>query len=171
MKKGVEETIVKRVTDGGSVEGGGGCGHAQRLCARIDDIALALTSLCSDCASHSSHLRFELIARKKVKLTPAQVKVLYATESTKQSFKSLSEFMTSAPVLCLAVRRNHALTELQTLLGPENPKVAKKSHPNSLRSVYGTDPMKNAVHCADNLTNNTRDVALIFGEYNFDLLN
>jgi nucleoside diphosphate kinase len=113
---------------------------------------------------------FDLIARKKLHLTPAQVKQLYLNDASKPFFKAASEFMCSGPVLCLALRKNSALTDLHALVGPENPKAAKKSAPHSIRAQYGTDVNRNAIHCPASIATNSREVALLFGEFNFDLL-
>lgn len=114
---------------------------------------------------------FELIARKKLQLTAPMVKTLYQADVGKPFFKAASEFLLSGPVICLALRKALAITELNNLCGPDNPKVAKKSHPNSIRAQFGTDVNRNAIHCPTSIATNAREVGLIFGEYNFELLN
>lgn len=113
---------------------------------------------------------FELVARKKLKLTPQQVKILYAHEQDKPYFKALLDFMTSGPVIGLALRKNFAVTQLLTVAGPTNPRTAKKTHPNSLRAIYGTDMQRNAVEASETIQHAANELALIFPEYNFDLL-
>lgn len=76
---------------------------------------------------------FEITAKKKIKLTAQQIKSLYAEYTKKEKtgeFKALLDFLTSAPVLILALKKNYALTEWSMMCGPDNPKQAKKTHPN-----------------------------------------
>lgn len=113
---------------------------------------------------------FELIARKKLQLTMTQIRTLYLADVAKPFFKAASEFLASGPVICLALRKNAAITDLQNLVGPDNPKLAKKSHPSSIRAQFGTDVNRNAIHCPTSTASNAREVGLIFGEFNFDLL-
>lgn len=108
---------------------------------------------------------FEIVANKKCKLSTAQVRGLYP-----EAEKKVIEFLTSSSVIALALKKVDSVHELRVLCGPENVKLAKKNYPTSLRALYGTDSMKNAIHCSETNIAAAKELQLLFPEFNFDLL-
>lgn len=49
----------------------------------------------------------------------------------------------------LEVRQEHAVQMFREFCGPHDPAIAKVLRPNSIRSIFGEDRVKNAVHCTD----------------------
>jgi len=47
------------------------------------------------------------------------------------------------------------------LCGSENPAVAKRLHPQSLRALYGETTIRNAVHCSTSAENAVQEVGLV----------
>lgn len=54
--------------------------------------------------------------------------------------------LTSGPVLVLVLQRENAVRKLLSLLGPNNPKEAKKKNEFLWRGMFGVDPINNALH-------------------------
>lgn len=41
------------------------------------------------------------------------------------------------------------MSKFRELCGPYDPEIAKTLRPNTIRSMFGIDRVKNAVHCTD----------------------
>lgn len=61
----------------------------------------------------------------------------------------LLEHIINGPIVALEVRQEKAVLALRELVGPHDPQLAKLLRPNTVRSIYGIDRVKNAVHCTD----------------------
>ncbi|KAH0786365.1 Nucleoside diphosphate kinase family protein [Histomonas meleagridis] len=66
---------------------------------------------------------------------------------------------------CLALEVNGDFNAFRELCGPRDPNVAKQIRKNSLRALFGTDLILNAVHCTD-----LEEDAQLETEYFFTLL-
>jgi nucleoside-diphosphate kinase len=64
-------------------------------------------------------------------------------------YSALVEHITSGPTIALEVRQDNVVAALRELSGPHDPDIAKEIRPNTLRAIFGTDRVKNAVHCTD----------------------
>ena len=47
-------------------------------------------------------------------------------------------------------------------MGPTNPDVARDTHPQSVRALFGTDAQANAVHGSDSVESAKRELEIIF---------
>jgi nucleoside-diphosphate kinase len=63
------------------------------------------------------------------------------------------------------VRQENVVESFRTLCGPHDPDLAKIVRKNTLRSVFGTDKVRNAVHCTD-----LPEDGIIEVEYFFNIL-
>mmetsp|Transcript_11442 Transcript_11442/g.19349 ORF Transcript_11442/g.19349 Transcript_11442/m.19349 type:complete len:206 (+) Transcript_11442:160-777(+) len=57
-------------------------------------------------------------------------------------------FLCSDVVVGLEIVGENSINQVLNLSGPENALNAKKEAPHSLRGLFGTDQIKNAVHCS-----------------------
>jgi nucleoside diphosphate kinase len=58
------------------------------------------------------------------------------------------DFLLKGTCLAVVLSAPNAVSEVLRLCGPENPAAAKRTAPESIRAVFGTDTLKNAVFCA-----------------------
>ena len=70
----------------------------------------------------------------------------YEVHKERPFYASLVEFMSSGPVVALALARADAVAAWLELLGPDDSKAATISVPGSVRALFGTDAIKNAAH-------------------------
>lgn len=75
--------------------------------------------------------------------------------------------LTSQPSCLLALEKPFAIAELAGLVGPKNPVLARESHPASLRALYGTDALKNAVDVSASADEAAAHLAIAFGPQAF----
>ncbi|KAG5467527.1 hypothetical protein CUR178_01171 [Leishmania enriettii] len=64
-------------------------------------------------------------------------------------YKKLVEQMSSGPCWAIEVCAENAVPALRAVCGPHDPEVCHALFPHSLRSKYGVDRIRNAVHCTD----------------------
>eukprot|EP01006_Ploeotia_vitrea_P031574 TRINITY_DN63905_c1_g1_i1.p1 TRINITY_DN63905_c1_g1~~TRINITY_DN63905_c1_g1_i1.p1 ORF type:complete len:378 (+),score=47.24 TRINITY_DN63905_c1_g1_i1:30-1163(+) len=64
-------------------------------------------------------------------------------------YQQMIEQITSGVCWALEVRSENAVQSFRQFCGPHDPEIARVLQPNSLRAKFGTDKVKNAVHCTD----------------------
>ena len=85
----------------------------------------------------------------------------YAEHTSKPFFADLVAFITSGPVMALAVEGPDAVKVVRTLMGPTNPVEAP---PGTIRGDYGIEITENLVHGSDSPESSERELALFFPE-------
>lgn len=85
----------------------------------------------------------------------------YAEHEGKPFFGSLISFITSAPVMVLAVQGPEAVSVCRTIIGKTDGKVAD---PGTIRGDFGISRSTNLVHGSDSAESAQRELALWFGE-------
>jgi nucleoside-diphosphate kinase len=87
-----------------------------------------------------------IIALKKMRLTEAQARDLYAVHRGKLFFRRLVKFMTDGPVVVSVLEGENAITKNRELMGPTDPAHAQHG---TIRGDHGVDIPHNAVHGSD----------------------
>jgi nucleoside-diphosphate kinase len=93
---------------------------------------------------------FELIGTKMLQLTPALLRAHYAHVADKPFYPEIEQFMSSRPVVVLALRGDNIVARVRDLLGPTDSRKAAKG---TIRGDFGTEMMKNVVHASDSDAN------------------
>lgn len=101
----------------------------------------------------------QVAAAKKVLLSKELCEEFYAEHKERPFFGELVEFMTSAPVVLMALHGENAVNLNRKIMGATNPSEAE---PGSLRALYGDSLGENAVHGSDSLESAKREVSLFF---------
>ncbi|KAJ3161782.1 thioredoxin domain-containing protein 6 [Geranomyces michiganensis] len=107
--------------------------------------------------------RFEIVGRRKVWLTPAQVEELYKEHEKENFFQGVLTHMSTAPVLALILEKDAAVAEWRKMMGPANSGVARSSAPSSIRALFGTDNRLNAVYGSETLSAASHEIEFVFG--------
>ena len=89
---------------------------------------------------------FRILGLRHTRLSVADAQGFYAVHKERPFFSSLVAFMTSGPVVVMALEREDAIKRYRDLMGATD---AKKAAPGTIRAKYGTDIEKNAVHGSD----------------------
>jgi nucleoside-diphosphate kinase len=89
---------------------------------------------------------FRIIGMKMLHITKAQAEGFYAVHVTKSFFGSLTDFMSSGPIVVMALEKENAIADWRELMGATNPANAAEG---TLRKKWATNIEKNAVHGSD----------------------
>ena len=89
---------------------------------------------------------FRIIGMKMLEITKEQAEGFYAVHATKPFFGSLTDFMSSGPIVVLALEKDNAIAELRELMGATNPANAKEG---TIRKKWATSIEHNAMHGSD----------------------
>ena len=81
-----------------------------------------------------------------VRLTKSEAEGFYAVHRERPFFSSLTDFMSSGPVVVVALEREDGITELRTLMGATNPEEAA---PGTIRARFASSIERNAIHGSD----------------------
>jgi nucleoside-diphosphate kinase len=102
---------------------------------------------------------FTIRAMRKVSLTKAQAEGFYAVHRERPFFASLTDFMSSGPVIVLALEAEGAVTKWRDLMGATDP---AKAAPGTLRAEFGGSIGENATHGSDAAETAAAELAYFF---------
>ena len=103
----------------------------------------------------------KLVGMKLVRMDDALARQHYAEHVDKPFFKGLAEFITSGPLVAMAIEGEDAIGMVRTLMGETNPANAA---PGTVRGDYAVSIGLNLVHGSDSLESAHRELALFFEE-------
>ncbi|NP_001087794.1 NME/NM23 family member 5 L homeolog [Xenopus laevis] len=107
---------------------------------------------------------FHIVQKRKVHLSPEQCSDFYSDQYGKMFFPSLTAYMSSGPIIAMTLARHNAISHWKELIGPANSLKAKETQPDSLRAIYGTDDLRNALHGSYCFTSAEREIRFMFPE-------
>ena len=102
---------------------------------------------------------FKILGIKMLRLTEHQARAFYEVHKERPFYGSLVEFMTSGPVMPIALERENAVAHLREVMGATD--VAKAA-PGTLRNLFGTSIERNAVHGSDSPENASVELSFFF---------
>lgn len=102
---------------------------------------------------------FEIVAMKQLRLSRAQAEAFYREHEERPFFDSLCGFMTSGPIIAMALEKENAIKDWRNLMGATNPKDANEG---TIRKELAVDLEKNSVHGSDSEKSAHREVPFFF---------
>jgi nucleoside-diphosphate kinase len=102
---------------------------------------------------------YELRGARLLKISRSLATQHYAEHKGKPFYPGLVSFITSGPVLALAVRGENAIAGVRALMGATNP---ADSLPGTMRGDLATELSENIVHGSDSKASAKRELALFF---------
>lgn len=100
-----------------------------------------------------------VVGLKKVTVSREAAEAHYAEHSDKPFFGELVAFITSGPVVMMAVDGQGAIGALRTMMGATNPLNAV---PGTIRGDFALDVGQNIIHGSDGEESAARELALHF---------
>jgi nucleoside-diphosphate kinase len=92
--------------------------------------------------------KFDIIRMEMARIPVNKAEEFYAEHKNKPFFRELVDFVTSGPVVLMALKRENAIQAWRELMGATNPAQAK---PGTVRQLFGTSIGNNAAHGSDGL--------------------
>ena len=89
---------------------------------------------------------FCIRAMKMVQLTRAQAEGFYAVHRARPFFASLTEFMSSGPIVAIALEAPDAIKKWRAVMGATDP---AKADAGTIRKDFATSIERNATHGSD----------------------
>jgi nucleoside-diphosphate kinase len=89
---------------------------------------------------------FRILGLKMLEITKRQAEGFYAVHAGKPFFDSLTTFMSSGPMIVLALEKENAIADLRELMGATNPANAKEG---TIRKKWASNIENNAIHGSD----------------------
>jgi nucleoside-diphosphate kinase len=102
---------------------------------------------------------FTVIGCKMTRLTPQVLREHYAHVADKPFYPEIEAFMSSRPVIVMALQGDNIVAKVRDLLGPTDSRKAPKG---TIRGDFGTEMMKNVVHASDSDENAKLELARFF---------
>lgn len=96
---------------------------------------------------------------KMVHLTRDKARAFYAVHRERPFFESLTEFMSSGPIVVMVLEAEDVIQKNRNLMGATNYKDAA---PGTIRHDFASDIEKNIVHGSDGLQTAAAEIAFFF---------
>jgi nucleoside-diphosphate kinase len=106
----------------------------------------------------------KVAAAKLVNMSKAQCEEFYAEHKARPFFGELVSFMTSGPVMLMALYGENAVLKNRELMGATDP---AKAAPGTIRALYAKSVGENSVHGSDSPESAMRELNLFFKETEF----
>ena len=100
-----------------------------------------------------------IVGVKLMVISPELAATHYSAHATKPFYAGLVRFMTSAPVLVLAIRGNNAIDISRKLMGAT---FGSKAEPGTIRGDFGVSNSFNLIHGSDSPEAAERELSLFF---------
>ena len=106
----------------------------------------------------------KLTAIKMTWLSEDRAQQLYAPHEGKEFYQGLVDFITSGPIVAMAVEGTSAIKITRNMVGDKKPEDAA---PGSIRGAYSMDMRHNVIHASDSMESAFRELAVFFedGDY------
>lgn len=102
---------------------------------------------------------FQILAAKLMRISPQLAATHYEAHKTKPFYPGLVAFMTSKPVLVLALRGNNAIDVSRKMMGAT---FGSKAEPGTIRGDFGLSNSFNLIHGSDSPEAAQRELKLFF---------
>lgn len=102
---------------------------------------------------------FNVLGLRQQQLSQREAEGFYAVHRERPFFKDLCGFMTSGPVIVIALERENAVLHWRKVIGATDP---AKADAGTIRKLYGASLGENAVHGSDSVENGRIECAYYF---------
>lgn len=106
----------------------------------------------------------EVVAARMTKLPREKAEGFYIEHKDRPFFESLIRFMTSGPILLMALKGENAVLRNREIMGATDP---GKAAPGTIRKDFADSIEANAVHGSDSTASAQRELAYFFDKNEF----
>jgi len=105
---------------------------------------------------------FQILCLKMLEISKHQAEQFYAVHAGKPFYNSLTTFMSSGPIVALALEKENAIADLRKLMGATNPANAEEG---TIRKKWATNIENNAIHGSDGEDTARFELSFFFAGY------
>ena len=102
---------------------------------------------------------FLISKEKKIHISKTEAEQFYKVHQTKPFYDDLCTYLSSGPIIVMALEKKNAVHDNRKLMGATNPKDAEEG---TLRKKYGISIDKNSVHGSDSIENASIEIDFFF---------
>ena len=102
---------------------------------------------------------FEIVKEKKIHISKQEAEKFYKVHETKPFYNDLCAYLSSGPIVVMALQKENAVLDNRKLMGATNPDQAEDG---TLRKKYGISIDKNSVHGSDSNENAKIEIDFFF---------
>ena len=102
---------------------------------------------------------FLISKEKKIHISKTEAEQFYKVHQTKPFYDDLCTYLSSGPIIVMALEKENAVHDNRKLMGATNPKDAEEG---TLRKKYGISIDKNSVHGSDSIENASIEIDFFF---------
>ncbi len=104
---------------------------------------------------------FKIIGMRLVHLSKASARKFYEVHKERPFYNALVEYMTSGPVIPMALEKDNAVADFRKLIGATDP---AKAEAGTIRKLYAESIERNIVHGSDSPENAIKEIGHFFRE-------
>ena len=104
---------------------------------------------------------FKIRGLKLIQMSKREAEGFYAVHAGKGFYEELTDFMSSAPCIVMALEKENAVKEWRNLMGATNPAEAAEG---TLRKEFAASIGENAVHGSDSDENAAIEISYFFSK-------
>ena len=102
---------------------------------------------------------YKVIGLKMLQVTPEQAAAHYAEHVGKSFYDGLVKFITSAPIVAIALEGEDVVAQARRIMGATDP---NKAEIGTIRADFGQAMNRNIVHGSDSVESANRELAIYF---------
>lgn len=103
--------------------------------------------------------QIRIVAAKMVSLSQEQAKAFYAVHRERPFYESLTQFMSSGPIVVMVLEGDNVIQQNRNLMGATN---YKEAAPGTIRHDFARDIEKNIVHGSDSPQSASTEIGFFF---------
>lgn len=109
---------------------------------------------------------FTILGMKQTTMSQKQAEAFYEVHAERPFYGELTEFMSSGPIVALALAKDNAVADYRKLIGATNPAEAEEG---TVRKLYASSIGENAVHGSDSIENGLLEISFFFSRWELEL--
>ncbi|HJO61641.1 MAG: nucleoside-diphosphate kinase [Desulfobacterales bacterium] len=104
----------------------------------------------------------KIVGMKLLKMTKTEAEGFYMVHKERPFFDSLTDFMSSGPVVVMVLEGEYVIDKNRRLMGATNPEEADEG---TIRKDFATEIEKNVVHGSDSPETASVEIAYFFNRF------
>jgi nucleoside-diphosphate kinase len=105
---------------------------------------------------------FSIISLKYTRMSIEHAAAFYAVHKERSFFLQLIDFMSSGPIVAAILEKENAIEDFRKMIGATDP---AKAEPGTVRQLYGSNVLENAVHGSDSEENAEKEGNFFFSAF------